>query len=69
MAHVATYDLSAPDIGGAGWLARARKALADRRAYLRTLDELSALTDRELADLGIARFAIRDVARASVYGA
>jgi uncharacterized protein YjiS (DUF1127 family) len=38
----------------------ARKA---RAVYLQTLEELSALTDRDLADLGIARISIEDVAR------
>ena len=50
-------------------LARTRKAIADHRLYRQTLDELQALNDRELSDLGIARLAIRDVARDSVYGA
>jgi uncharacterized protein YjiS (DUF1127 family) len=62
-----TYELG-DAIGGAGWLARARKAFAEHRRYLQTVAELEALTDRELSDLGIARFAIRDIARDSVYG-
>ena len=33
-----------------------------------TLDELAALNDRELADLGISRLSIRDIAHESVYG-
>jgi len=37
--------------------------LRRRRIYSRTLAELSALTDRELADLGISRFDIARVAR------
>ena len=43
-----------------------RNALARRRAYLETLRELGALTDRELADLGFARCDLRRVARDSV---
>jgi uncharacterized protein YjiS (DUF1127 family) len=35
--------------------ARIDRAMTRRAVYLRTLDELSALTDRELADLGFAR--------------
>jgi uncharacterized protein YjiS (DUF1127 family) len=43
-------------------------ALARRRLYARTLNELRQLTDRELADLGIARMSIVDVAREAAYG-
>jgi uncharacterized protein YjiS (DUF1127 family) len=70
MAHATTYDLGAPGFGGvAGWIAGVQKSLADYRRFRRTVEELDALSDRELADLDIARFAIRDVARDSVYGA
>ena len=52
----------------AGW----REALLDemrrRDAAGRSVAELQALTERELADLGIARCDIRRVARESVYG-
>lgn len=42
---------------------------AQRRAvYDQTVRELNALTNRELADLGIARLNIQDVARAAAYG-
>jgi uncharacterized protein YjiS (DUF1127 family) len=43
-------------------------ALQQRRTYSRTLAELNALSDRELADLGIARLAIRDIAHEAAYG-
>jgi uncharacterized protein YjiS (DUF1127 family) len=43
-------------------------ALRSRQVYLRTVSELNALTDRELADLGIARVAIPDIAREAAYG-
>lgn len=44
--------------------AEARRAAADRRqAYRATRAELSALTDRELNDIGISRAAIDDIAR------
>ena len=43
-------------------------ALQTRRVYLRTMAELNALTDRELADLGISRLAIRDIAHEAAYG-
>ncbi len=51
-----------------GVLARLRKALADHRLYLRTVEELERLSDRELGDLGIHRAQIRETARESVYG-
>lgn len=52
-----------------GIVARLRSAFADYRLYLATIDELAQLSDRELADLGLHRASIRDVARQSVYGA
>ena len=61
MANTMTYELGTgrrPRLAG-----RARKALADYRLYRQTLDELQALSDRELRDLGISRFTIRDVAQ------
>ena len=41
-------------------------AIARRRTYRRTVAELSRLTDRELADLGIARSMIRGIALETV---
>lgn len=38
------------------------------RAYRGSIAELGALDDRQLADAGIARTAIRQRARAAVYG-
>lgn len=64
MAHVVTNDLG----GGNGPIARIRKALADYRLYRSTLAELDALSNRELRDLGLSRFSIRQVAYDSVYG-
>jgi uncharacterized protein YjiS (DUF1127 family) len=43
-------------------------AVQQRRTYSRTLAELNALSDRELADLGIARLAIPDIAHEAAYG-
>ena len=39
-----------------------------RRVYNQTLRELYALTDRELADLGIHRSNIAQIAREAAYG-
>jgi uncharacterized protein YjiS (DUF1127 family) len=69
MTHVLTYERDAADYGGAGWLGRWRKAIADWRSYRQTYEELEALSDRELADLGLSRHSIRDVAREAAYGA
>jgi len=38
------------------------------RTYRRTLAELSALSNRDLADLGLSRSAIRNVALEAGYG-
>ncbi len=55
---------------------RIQSALADlrehrtRRAlYRRTVNELEVLSDRDLADLGISRFSISDLARKHAFGA
>ncbi len=47
---------------------RIATALQQRRLYARTLAELNSLTDRELADLGISRLAISDLAHEATYG-
>ena len=67
MAHALTYELGTRR--GLGALARARKAFADYRLYRRTVAESATLSNRELNDLGISRFAIRQIAHDSVYGA
>ncbi|MFO1144317.1 MAG: DUF1127 domain-containing protein [Amaricoccus sp.] len=59
------YARRAPRLGLFALIAQ---KLADRRAYLELVDELEAHTDRELADVGISRLNIRDVARTSIYG-
>lgn len=50
-----------------GWIANLADAFrlyrARRAAYLYTLNELSAMTERDLADLGISRLMINDIAR------
>lgn len=38
------------------------------KTYRTTLDELEALSDRDLADLGIARSMIRSIAYQAAYG-
>lgn len=39
-----------------------------QRLYRQTVRELSALTDRELADLGLHRSAIENIAHEAAYG-
>ena len=43
-------------------------AINQRRVYTRTVAELNSLTDRELADLGISRLGITEIAREAAYG-
>ena len=52
----------------AGLIKWAQKTAQQRAIYDQTVRELNALTNRELADLGIARLNIQDVARAAAYG-
>jgi uncharacterized protein YjiS (DUF1127 family) len=68
MANAMTYELGSTT-AGLGWLGSLRRTLADYRLYRRTLGELEALSERELADLGISRLSVRQIAYDSVYGA
>ncbi|WP_083194251.1 DUF1127 domain-containing protein [Leisingera sp. JC1] len=45
-----------------------RSAIARRKIYRTTCHELSVLSDRDLADLGIARSSIRRLALEAAYG-
>lgn len=45
-----------------------REAWAKRRLYRQTYNELSALSNRDLNDLGIARAQIRGIALEAAYG-
>lgn len=47
---------------------RALAAIQARRLYAQTVAELNALSDRELADLGISRLGIVEVAREAAFG-
>ena len=44
-----------------------KEARAKRRVFAQTLNELRSLSDRELADLGLARGQIRSVAYEAAY--
>lgn len=52
-----------------GLLAKLRRSWADYLLYRATVQELSQLSDRELADLGIHRAAINEIASQSIYRA
>ena len=59
----------------AGLFGRFNAFLADYRAarkryavYRETLGELNALSDRDLADMGMHRSMLEDVAKAAAYG-
>jgi len=67
---MANITVNAPAyVESQGFFARLLKAVEDYRLYRRTLAELESLSNRELADLGLSRFAIKQVAYDSVYGA
>ena len=48
--------------------ARARQAWERFRAYRATRVDLQALTDRQLADVGLTRATVEETARQAVYG-
>lgn len=53
----------------AGKLIEGLKAARSLRGeYNRTVSELNSLSDRELLDLGISRYDIREIAHRHVYG-
>ncbi len=68
MAHAITLNDNVSYADQPGFFARLHKVLADHRAYLATYNELNALSDRELDDIGLSRLNVRDVARETVYG-
>jgi uncharacterized protein YjiS (DUF1127 family) len=70
MAYVNTSRAASVSLADrfAGSFAALKAAYARRAVYTQTLRELNALSDRELADLGIARSTITAVAREAAYG-
>lgn len=71
MALVHHNSISRPGVGE--WLRHlaevTRQDLAQYRLYRRTVAELRELSNRELADLGLNRSMVRQVAIDAVYGA
>ncbi|WP_424931472.1 DUF1127 domain-containing protein [Amaricoccus macauensis] len=51
-----------------GTFAALKRRFADYRRYRQTLNELEALSDRDLNDIQLSRFSIKEVAWKSVYG-
>lgn len=69
MAHIAeNIGAQALAAQGQGLVSRLADALARRRVYKRTYAELSALSTRELADLGITRSMISRLSYEAAYG-
>lgn len=68
MAYVqnTTADISIPQRLRAGF-AHLKTAWLQGREYKRTYNELNRLTNRELADIGVRRCDIADIARKHVY--
>ena len=65
-------EIFQPGIRIREWFEVGKKAAAERRmlrgAYVRTLDELQSMSDYDLADLGISRLSIKDIAHEAAYG-
>ncbi|QYZ70387.1 DUF1127 domain-containing protein [Neotabrizicola shimadae] len=70
MAYVNNTRTASPALSSeVGGIFKSIKVALERRAvFSRTVRELNGLTDRELADLGISRVSIRDVAAQAAYG-
>jgi uncharacterized protein YjiS (DUF1127 family) len=68
MAHAINLNAYADHAEQPGLFARLRQSFGDYRAYLAISEELDALSDRELADLGLSQLNVRDVARNAIYG-
>lgn len=70
MAYIS--NISAVKSGALGlrlrnWTASIGQRLADHRMYVRTFRELEALSDRDLADMGLTRASLPEIARGAVY--
>ncbi len=63
MAHTQTAVKNAPLFSFAAMIEDAKSRFARRRIYRQTVNELSALSNRDLADLGLHRSMIRRLAK------
>ena len=73
MAAIAHTHNAAAELGFAGRLSAAIQRMQENRArrviYRQTVRELNALTNRDLADLGISRSMITRLAHEAAWGA
>ena len=69
MAYISQSPASVHASYGSGWLAGIVATVRRWRIERRTYNELAALSDRELDDLGIDRAGLADVARRAAEGA
>lgn len=69
MAYAASHSTTRPSVLEyfANLVASVKEANARRAVYVKTLNELRSLSDRDLADLGIARVQIEDIALQAAY--
>lgn len=72
MAYLNTHRAAAAGFNMTAWigdvLANWNEARERRAVYLKTLEELQSMTDRDLADINLSRVQIEDVAREAAYG-
>ena len=72
MAFTASFDRPAAPLGFRKWVSRkieAHKIESEKgRTYRRIHGELSRLSDRDLADIGISRLEIESIATEHAYG-
>lgn len=61
-------DIRSTDFGFATMVATVREALARRKVYRQTLNELKSLSERELGDLGLHHSMLTRVALEAAYG-
>ena len=70
MAYVTSDRVSG--LNPLAWLSNVMANVAQNRAqrgvYLETLHELETMSDRDLADIGISRVQIKDIAYEAAYG-
>lgn len=72
--HEMTYaiDFFQPGIRLRDWFEASKMVAtgrrAQRRAYNRTLAALQSMPDRDLADIGVSRLSIKEIAHEAAYG-
>ncbi|QMU57233.1 MAG: DUF1127 domain-containing protein [Boseongicola sp.] len=64
---MSALDIFARNTKRGGFFANISLAMQQYRTYRQTLDELEALSDRELLDLNLSRHQIRSIAYRAAY--